>query len=54
MGETDGNQVSVELRKRYKSTTLVFCSGYFKPSPENIKVSPFRFFIKKNIQEIEW
>lgn len=23
MGETDGNQVSVELRKRYKSTTLV-------------------------------
>ena len=21
MGETDGNQVSVELRKRYKSTT---------------------------------
>lgn len=47
MGETDGNQVSVELRKRYKSTTLVFCSGYFKPSPENIKVSPFRFLLKE-------
>ena len=47
MGETDGNQVSVELRKRYKSTTLVFCSGYFKPSPENMKVSPFRFLLKE-------
>ena len=47
MGETDGKQVSVELRKRYKSTTLVFCSGYFKPSPENIKVSPFRFLLKE-------
>ena len=51
MGETDGNQVSVELRKRYKSTTLVFCSGYFKPSPENIKVSPFRFLLKEYSRE---
>ena len=47
MGETDGNQVSVELR----STTLVFCSGYFKPSPENIKVSPFRFLLKEYSRE---
>lgn len=29
MGETDGNQVSVELRKRYKSTTLVCCGQAF-------------------------
>lgn len=51
MGKTDGNQVSVELRKRYKSTTLVFCSGYFKPSPENIKVAPFRFLLKEYSRE---
>lgn len=43
----DGNQVSMELRKRYKSTTLVFCSGIYKPSPENIKVAPFRFLLKE-------
>ena len=30
-----------------KSTTLVFCSGIYKPSPENIKVSPFRFLLKE-------
>lgn len=47
MKEIDGNQVSVELRKRYKNTTLVFCSGIYKPSPENIKVAPFRFLLKE-------
>lgn len=47
MKAIDGNQVSVELRKKYKSTTLVFCSGIYKPSPENIKVAPFRFLLKE-------
>ena len=47
MKEMDGNQVSIELRKRYKNTTLVFCSGIYKPSPENIKVAPFRFLLKE-------
>ena len=47
MKEMDGNKVSIELRKRYKNTTLVFCSGIYKPSPENIKVAPFRFLLKE-------
>lgn len=47
MNVIDGNKVSLELRKKYKSTTLVFCSGIYKPSPENIKVFPFRFLLKQ-------
>lgn len=43
----DGNQVAEEFRKRYKSTALVFCSGMYKPSPENIKVSPYRYLLKE-------
>lgn len=47
----DGNRVAVEFRKRYANTTLVFCSGIYKPSPETIKVSPFRFILKEYSDE---
>ena len=51
MKETDGNQVAVEFRKRFKDTVLVFCSGVYKPSPENIKVAPYRFLLKEYSKE---
>lgn len=47
----DGNRVAVEFRKRYSNTTLIFCSGIYKPSPETIKVSPFRFLLKEYSNE---
>lgn len=47
MKEMDGNQVAAEFRKRYKSTALVFCSGIYKPTPENIKLAPFRYLLKE-------
>ena len=51
MKETDGNQVAVEFRKRFKDTVLVFCSGVYRPSPENIKVAPYRFLLKEYSKE---
>lgn len=47
MKEVEGNKVAIELRKRFKDIVLVFCSGVYKPSPENIKVAPFRFLLKQ-------
>lgn len=47
MDEIDGNKVAIELRKRFKDIVLVFCSGVYNPSPENIKVAPFRFLLKQ-------
>lgn len=51
MKEIGGNEVAVELRKRFKNVVLVFCSGVYKPSPENIKVAPFRFLLKEYSKE---
>ena len=47
----DGNQVAKIFREKYLNTTLVFCSGIYKPSPEDIKVSPFRFLLKEYTDE---
>lgn len=41
-----GDQVAVEFRKKHLNTTLVFYSGFCNPSPEMIKIAPYRFLIK--------
>lgn len=47
----DGNEVAVKFRRLYPNTTLVFCSGIYQPSPEMIKVHPFRFILKQYSDE---
>ena len=39
----DGNEISVELRKRGYQGVLVHCSGIYMPTPETIKISPYRY-----------
>ena len=46
-----GDQVAVEFRKKHLNTTLVFCSGFCNPSPEMIKIAPYRFLIKQYSRE---
>ena len=51
LDDTMGDQVAVEFRKKHLNTTLVFCSGFCNPSPEMIKIAPYRFLIKQYSRE---
>ncbi|MCR5835464.1 MAG: response regulator [Lachnospiraceae bacterium] len=47
MDGINGNEVAICFRKACPNTTLVFCTGIYQPSPEIIKVHPFRFILKQ-------
>lgn len=43
----DGNATAAELRKYNQGAVLVFCSGVCQPTPESIKVAPYRYLMKQ-------
>ena len=51
MEEMDGNMVSVELNERGYQGLLVQCSGIFMPTPETIKISPYRYLLKQSAKD---
>ncbi len=48
MEEMNGNEISVELKERGYQGILVQCSGIFMPTPETIKISPYRYLLKQS------
>lgn len=42
----DGNVTARELRKYNAGAVLVFCSGVSQPTPDSIKVAPYRYLLK--------
>lgn len=50
MQDIDGNQVAVELNNKGYQGLLVQFSGIFMPTPETIKISPFRYLLKQSTQ----
>lgn len=51
LGGMDGNQTAVELAKLGYQGLLILCSGIFKPTPETIKISPYRYLLKQADRE---
>lgn len=47
LGGTDGNDIAVQLKKRRYQGILVQCSGVYMPTPETIKISPYRYLLKQ-------
>lgn len=47
----DGNETAVRLNQRGYQGLLVQCSGIFMPTPETIKISPFRYLLKQDTRE---
>lgn len=44
----DGNETAVKLKEQGYQGVLVQCSGMFMPTPETIKISPYRYLIKQD------
>lgn len=51
MAGLDGNETAKRLRTYNKGAVLVFCSGVCQPTPESIKVAPFRYLLKSYSEE---
>lgn len=47
LGGIDGTETARKLRARNRNAVLVFCSGVVNPTPESIKVTPYRFLLKQ-------
>lgn len=47
----DGNETAVRLNQRGYQGLLVQCSGVFMPTPETIKISPYRYLLKQDAVE---
>lgn len=47
MGGIDGTETAKILRETNKRAVLVFCSGVMNPTPETIKVTPYRYLLKQ-------
>ena len=47
----DGNEISGDLWKRGYQGALVHCSGIYMPTPETIKISPYRYILKQAEKE---
>lgn len=60
MEEMNGNEIAVKLKEKGYQGLLIQCSGIFMPTPETIKISPYRYLLKqytgeeirKELQEI--
>lgn len=51
MEEMDGNETAVFLKKKGYRGILVQCSGIHHPTPETIKISPYRYLLKQDSKE---
>ncbi len=47
----NGNETAVQLNKKGYQGVLVQCSGIFMPTPETIKISPYRYLLKQDERE---
>lgn len=47
----DGNKIAVLISEKGYRGVLVQCSGIFMPTPETIKISPYRFLLKQADKE---
>lgn len=47
----NGNETAVRLNQRGYQGVLVQCSGIFMPTPETIKISPYRYLLKQDTRE---
>lgn len=43
----DGTETARKLRAVNRNAVLVFCSGVVNPTPESIKLTPYRFLLKQ-------
>lgn len=43
----DGTEAARILRETNKNAVLVFCSGMVNPTPESIKMTPYRYLLKQ-------
>jgi DNA-binding LytR/AlgR family response regulator len=43
----NGNQTSVCLKERGYRGLLIHCSGIYMPTPETVKISPYRYLLKQ-------
>lgn len=46
-----GNETAIRLNQRGYQGVLVQCSGIFMPTPETIKISPYRYLLKQDARE---
>jgi len=51
LGEMDGYETAMEMRKRNDKCILVFCSGIIMPSPKFFKANVFRYLDKNSTAE---
>ena len=51
MQRMNGNETAVRLNEKGYQGVLVQCSGIFMPTPETIKISPYRYLLKQDIRE---
>lgn len=51
MDGLDGNETARRLRQHNKGAVLVFCSGVYQPTPESIRMAPFRYLLKNSRDE---
>lgn len=47
----NGNETAVQLNQKGYQGVLVQCSGIFMPTPETIKISPYRYLLKQDARE---
>ncbi len=47
----DGNEAAVKLNELGYKGILVQCSGIYNPTPETIKISPYRYLLKQDTKE---
>ncbi len=47
----NGNETAVRLNQNGYQGVLVQCSGIFMPTPETIKISPYRYLLKQDSRE---
>lgn len=44
----NGNEAALEILKKNYQGILVQCSGIFLPTPETVKISPYRYLLKQS------
>ena len=51
MAGMNGNETAVQLKERGYHGILVQCSGIFMPTPDTVKIAPFRYLLKQDSRE---
>lgn len=47
MENMNGNEIAIKLKEQEYQGLLIQCSGIFMPTPETVKISPYRYFLKQ-------